>query len=43
MTGSMMIIAGITLVVLGVVLFIASFIYKNTAGKKIKEELHNEY
>ena len=43
MTGSMMIIAGIAFVVLGAVLFIASFIYKNTAGKKIINELNSEY
>lgn len=43
MTGNIIIITGIALVVSGAILFIGSIIYRNTAGKKIKEELQNEY
>lgn len=35
--------AGIGMIVLAVALFIGSLIYRNTAGKKIMDELKKEY
>jgi len=34
---------GIGIIVLAVILFIISIVYRNTAGKKIQEELWKEY
>lgn len=34
---------GIGMIALAIVLFIASIVYRNTAGKRIREELGKEY
>ena len=43
MSGMMMMAVGVACIGLGVIVFIVSIIYQNTAGKKIKVELEKEY
>ena len=43
MNGIFIVGAGIALIAVSVALFIASIIYRNTAGRRIKEELDREY
>lgn len=43
MSGIIIIGTGIGMIVLAVILFIASIVYRNTAGKRIREELGKEY
>lgn len=43
MSGTIILGAGIGLIVLSVVLLAASIVYRNTTGKKIREELEEEY
>lgn len=43
MGGITVFIAGISMVALAAILFVASIIYRKTAGKRICEELKNEY
>lgn len=43
MSGIIITEIGIGMSVLAVILFIASIVYRNTAGKKIREELGKEY
>lgn len=43
MSGIMITGIGISMIIFAVVLFIISIVYRNTAGKKIKEELGKEY
>ena len=43
MSGTMMMTVGVACIALGIIVFIASIIYQNTAGKKIKVELEKEY
>jgi cell division protein FtsL len=43
MSGITIIGVGIGFIVVAVILFIINIIYKNTAAKRIKEELHKEY
>ncbi len=43
MSGMMILTAGIGMVALSVILFIGSIAYRQTAGKRIREELKREY
>lgn len=43
MSGTIVFIAGITMIALAVILFAADIIYRRTAGRKIREELKSEY
>lgn len=43
MSGMMMLAAGAGMGILAVVLLIVSIIYRQTAGKKIREELKRDY
>lgn len=43
MNGMMTIVAGISLVVFSMLLFVVSIVYRKTAGRKIREELMREY
>lgn len=43
MNGMVILGVGIGLIALAVLLFIMSFVYRRTTGKKIREELRNEY
>lgn len=43
MSGIIITEIGIGMIVLAVILFITSIVYRNTAGKKIQEELGKEY
>lgn len=43
MSGIVITWIGIGMIVLAVILFIASIVYRNTAGRKIREELVKEY
>lgn len=43
MNGIIIVYVGIGVIVLSVVLFIVSMVYRNTTGKKIREELDVEY
>ncbi len=43
MNGTFIVSAGIALIAVSAALFIASIIYRNTAGKRIREELDREY
>ncbi len=43
MTGTFIAGAGIALIAVSAMLFIASIVYRHTAGRRIKEELDKEY
>lgn len=43
MSGSIILGVGIGLIALAAVLFIVSIVYRKTAGKKIRDELRDEY
>lgn len=43
MNGIIIIVAGIAAVVVSIVIFIFSLVYRNTTGKKIRKELEQEY
>ena len=43
MSGTVIVGVGIGMIVLSVVLSIASIMYRKTSGKRIKQELQNEY
>lgn len=43
MSGMMILSIGIGMIVLAVILLIVSFVYRKTAGKRIREELKKEY
>ena len=43
MNGTIIVGSGIGMLVLAVILFIVSVVYRNTTGKKIREELKSEY
>lgn len=43
MSGMMILAAGIGMAALSVILFIGSIVYRQTAGKRIREELKREY
>lgn len=43
MSGMLLIIIGIAIIVLAVILFVLSILYRKTAGKRIREELKKEY
>ena len=43
MSGMMILAAGIGMVVLSVLLFGASIVYRQTAGRQIREELAKDY
>lgn len=43
MSGVILTGIGIGMIVFAVILFIISIVYRNTAGKKIQEELGKEY
>ncbi len=43
MSGTIILGIGIGLVVLSVIVFVVSIIYRKTAGKRIREELKKEY
>lgn len=43
MSGIIITKIGIGMIALAVILFIISIVYRNTAGKKIQEELGKEY
>lgn len=43
MSGIIITEIGIGMIALAVILFIISIVYRNTAGKKIQEELGKEY
>ncbi len=43
MNGIMLLIIGICLGILSVILFIASIIYRQTAGRKIRKNLKRDY
>ena len=43
MTGTFIVGAGIVLIAVSAALFIASIVYRHTAGRRIKEELDKEY
>ena len=43
MNGMIVVCIGIGAIALSIILFIASFIYRNVTGKKIREELNKEY
>lgn len=43
MTGTFIVAAGIALIAVSAALFIVSIIYRNTAGRRIREELDREY
>ncbi len=43
MSGTFIVGAGIALIMVSAALFIASIIYHNTAGRRIREELDREY
>ncbi len=43
MSGTMMVIVGIGLVILSVLLFVVSIVFRRTTGRKIKETLKREY
>lgn len=43
MSGLAMVGIGTGMTVLAVILFITSIVYRNTAGKRIREELGKEY
>lgn len=43
MRGSVILGAGIVLIALAAILFIISIVYRKTAGRKIRDELRDEY
>lgn len=43
MNGTVTVGAGIALIAVSTALFIASIVYRHTAGRRIKEELDKEY
>lgn len=43
MSGTVIVGVGIVMIVLSVVLSITSIVYRKTSGKRIKQELQNEY
>lgn len=43
MSGVVILAAGIGMVLFSVILFIASIVYRQTAGKKIREALSRDY
>lgn len=43
MSGTIILGAGIGLIVLSVVLFVVSIVYRSTTGRKIREQLKEEY
>lgn len=43
MSGIMILAVGIALAVAAVILFIASVVYRQTAGRRIREELTRDY
>lgn len=43
MSGVLLIIIGIVIMILAVILFVLSVLYRKTAGKRIREELKEEY
>lgn len=43
MSGMMTVAAGAGMGILAVVLFVASIVYRQTAGRKIREELRRDY
>lgn len=43
MSGMMILAAGIGMVVLSLFLFIASMVYRQTAGRRIREEIMRDY
>lgn len=43
MSGTIVFAAGIGMIVLAAILQVISVIYRNTAGKRIREELKKEY
>lgn len=43
MSGIVIVGIGIGMIVLAVILFIASIVYRNTAGKRVQKELGKEY
>lgn len=43
MSATLIILVGIFLIVMAIFLLVASIIYRNTAGKRIREQLRQEY
>lgn len=43
MSGSVILGVGIALIVLAAILFVMSIVYRKTAGRKIRDELRDEY
>lgn len=43
MSGMMILCIGIGLIMLAIAGFVVSIVYRNTAGKRIREELKQEY
>lgn len=42
-SGNIILMAGAGMIVLALVLFTVSLVYRKTAGKRIRDELKNEY
>lgn len=43
MSGMMILITGVGMLILAVILFIVSIVYRQTAGRKTREELMRDY
>ncbi len=43
MTGMTLIIIGVGFAIAAIALFVVSLIYRNTAGKRVRKELQDEY
>lgn len=43
MSGNIILMAGAGMIVLAIILFVVSIVYRRTAGKQIRDELKREY